>query len=74
MARKRYSGEDILRLVREIEVHLSGGMDVISACRATCRSDKTYYEWRKRYGGMGPAKLAEFKALEREPVPSQDFG
>ena len=29
MARKRYSEEDILRLLREIEVHLTGGMDVI---------------------------------------------
>ena len=29
-------------------------------------SDKTYYGWRKRYGGMGRAKLTEFKALEKE--------
>ena len=33
MARKRYSEEDILRFLREIEVHRHGGMDVISACR-----------------------------------------
>ena len=30
MARKRYNEEDILRLLREIEVHLHGGMDVPS--------------------------------------------
>jgi hypothetical protein len=30
MARKRCNGEDILRLLREIEVHLHGGMDVVS--------------------------------------------
>ena len=29
-------------------------------------SDKTYYGWRKRDGGMGRAKLTEFKALEKE--------
>ena len=29
MARKRYNEEDILRLLREIEVHLHGGMDVV---------------------------------------------
>ena len=34
MVRKSYSEENILRLLREIKVHLSGGMDVISACRA----------------------------------------
>lgn len=37
MVRKSYSEEDILRLLREIEVHLSGGMDVITACW-TCRA------------------------------------
>ena len=66
MAQKRYNEEDILRLLREIKVHLHGGMDVASACRAACISDKTYYGWRKRYGGIGRAKLTEFKALEKE--------
>lgn len=66
MARKRYNEEDILRLLREIEVHLHGGMDVVSACRTVGISDKTYYGWRKRYGGMGRAKLSEFKALAKE--------
>ena len=47
MARKRYSEEDILRLLREIELHLHGGMDVLSACRTSGISDKTYYGWRK---------------------------
>ena len=69
MARKRYNDEDILRLLREIEVHLHGGMDVVSACRTAGISDKTYYGWRKRYGGMGRAKLSEFKALEKENQP-----
>ena len=33
MARKRHSDEDILKLLREIEVHVHSGMDVVSACR-----------------------------------------
>lgn len=33
MARKRYSEEDILKLLREIEVHILGGTDGVSACR-----------------------------------------
>ena len=41
MARKRYSEEDILRLLREIEVHLNGGLDVVSSCSAAGISDKT---------------------------------
>ena len=66
MARKRYNEEDILRLLLEIEVYLRGGMDVVSACRNSGISDKTYYGWRKRYGGVGRTKLSEFKALEKE--------
>ena len=55
MARKRYNEEDISRLLHEIEVHPHGGMDVVSACRTVGISYKTYYGWRKRYGGMGRA-------------------
>ena len=56
MARKRYSDEDVLKLLLEIEVHLYDGMDVISACRKAGISDKTYYGWRKKFGGMGRPK------------------
>ena len=66
MARKRYNEEDIMRLLREIKVHLHGGIDVLSACRTAGISDKISHGWRKRYGGMGRAKLSEFKALEKE--------
>ena len=66
MARKRYSDEDILRMLREIEVNIHGGMDVVSACRHAGVSDKTYYGWRKRFGGMGRSELAKFKALKKE--------
>ena len=43
MARKRYSDEDVLKLLREIDVHLHGGLDVVSACREAGVSDKRYY-------------------------------
>ena len=66
MARKRHSDEDILKLLREIEVHLASGSDVATACRSVGISDATYYNWRKRFGGMGKSQLWEFKALEKE--------
>ena len=66
MARKRYSDEDCLRVLREIEVHLAGGMDVPTACRTARISDATYYTWRKKFGGMARSDLAEKKALEKE--------
>ena len=43
MARKRYSDEGVLRLLREIELHLASGKDVVTACRTAGVSDATYY-------------------------------
>ena len=53
MARKRYSDEDALKVLREIDIHLHDGLDVLSACRKAEISDKTYYYWRKKFGGLG---------------------
>ena len=68
MARKRHSDEDILKLLREIELALASGKDVATACRAAGISDATYYTWRKRFGGMAKSQLSEMKALEKEKV------
>ena len=51
MARKRHKEEDILRILREIEINLNSGADVASACRHAGISDKTYYVWRKKLNG-----------------------
>ena len=66
MARKRHSDEDILKLLREIEVRLASGSDVATACRAAGISDATYYTWRKKFGGMARSQLSEMKALEKD--------
>jgi len=66
MARKRHSDEDILKLLREIELKLTAGNDVASACRSVGISDATYYNWRRRFGGMGRSQLSEMRNLEKE--------
>lgn len=66
MARKRYSDEDILKLLREIELKLANGDDVRRACRSVGVSDATYYNWRRRFGGMGRSQLSELRGLEKE--------
>ena len=66
MARKRYSDEEALKLLREIDVHLHDGLDVVSACRKSGISDKTYYYWRKKFGGMHcPSGDLQSKSAER---------
>jgi len=66
MTRKRFSEEDILGMLRQIELDLAGGSAVELAIRTAGISDATYYKWRKLYGGMGKSKLHEFKSLEKE--------
>ena len=66
MARKRYSDEDVLNLLRQIDVELSSGSDVASACRKVGISDATYYTWRRKYGGMAKSQLQDMKSLEKE--------
>ena len=42
MASKRYSDEDALKILREIDVHLHDGLDAVSSCRKAGISDKTF--------------------------------
>ena len=69
MARKRFSQEDILNLLRKIELSLASGSDVATVCRSAGVSDATYYAWRKKYGGMGKSQLREMKELENGGRP-----
>ena len=66
MAGKRYSGEAALKILCDIDVHLYDGLDVVSSCRKAGISDKTYYYWRKKFGGMGRSQLSEMRALRKE--------
>ena len=66
MARKRFSDEDILNLLRQIELNLASGRYVQMVCRSAGVSHATYYNWRKRYGGMNKSQLQELKGLEKE--------
>ena len=65
MARKRYSDEDVLNLLRQIELSLASGSSIETACRSAGISDATYYNWRKRYGGMGKSQLQELNRARR---------
>ena len=66
MAQKRFSDEDALKMLRAIKVHLADGLGVLESCRKVGVSDKTYYYWRKKFGGMGRSDLSDIKALKKE--------
>ena len=66
MARKRFSPEQIIGMLREAEVRLSQGEKVKGICRGLGITEQTYYRWRKEYGGMKVSQARRLKELERE--------
>ena len=66
MARKRFSAEEIIKKLREAEVHLSQGNTIPEACRKIGVTNQTYYRWRKEYGGVRTDQAKRLKELERE--------
>jgi putative transposase len=63
---KRYKAEEIVMKLREIELFINKGMDVVQACRQAGISDQSYYRWRKEYGGMKIDQAKKYKELEQE--------
>ena len=63
---KRYKAEEIVMKLREIELSINQGLDVVQACRRAGISDQSYYRWRKEYGGMKIDQAKKYKELEQE--------
>jgi len=66
MARRRYSTEQIIGMLREAEVKLSQGEAVGVICRGLGISEQSYYRWRRDYGGLKLDQAKKLKDLERE--------
>lgn len=60
---KRRSPEEIVMLLREAE---SSTEAVAEFCRRKGISDKTYFRWRKHYGGLQVDEAKRLKTLETE--------
>ncbi len=66
MARKRFTAEQIIGLLREADVKLSQGRNIGQVSRDLGITEQTYYRWRKEYGGMKTVQVKRLKELERE--------
>ena len=62
----RLTPEQVVAKLREIEVKLSQGKDVLVACREAGVTDKSYYRWRREYGGLKVDQARRLKQLEKE--------
>jgi transposase-like protein len=66
MPKKRFSAEQIVILLRQIEVLISQGKSPPIACRDAGISQQSYYRWRKEYGGLELDQARRLKDLEKE--------
>ena len=66
MARKRFTPEQIIGMLREAEVRLSQGEQVEGICRGRGIVEQTSYCWRRQYGGMKGTQARRLKERERE--------
>jgi len=59
---KRYKAEQIVTLLRQIEVGIANGKLTPQACKEAEITVQTFYRWRKEYGGL--------KHLRQASLPS----
>jgi transposase-like protein len=66
MSTKRYKPEQIVNLLRQIEVAIANGKTTPQACRDAEIAVQTYYRWRKEFGGLKLDQAKRLKELEKE--------
>jgi len=62
MRKSRYSEEQIIRVLRQVET----GQKVKDVIREHGISEQTYYRWKSKYGGMSVSDAKRLKRLQAE--------
>ncbi|MCG3197578.1 MAG: hypothetical protein GHCLOJNM_02065 [bacterium] len=62
MKKSRYSEEQIVRVLQEVE----SGRSVAGVAREKGVTEATIYRWRQRYGGLSRSELSRLRELEQE--------
>jgi putative transposase len=67
MARgKKHTAEQIVKLLRQVEVGVANGKTLPQACKEVEIVEQTYYRWRKEFGGLQVDQARRLKDLEHE--------
>src|ERR1035437_857982 len=74
MSIKRYKAEQIVTLLRQIEVGIANGKTTPQACKEVEITMQTYYRWRKEYGGRKLDQAKRLNELERGERETQATG
>jgi putative transposase len=64
--RKKHTAEQVVNLLRQIEVAVANGKTTSLACKEAEIAEQTYYRWRKEYGGLQVDQARRLKELESE--------
>lgn len=62
MKRSRFSETQIVGILKEADA----GMPVKEICRKYGIADQTYYNWKKKYGGLEVSDVRRMRELESE--------
>ena len=62
MKGKRYTTEDKIRILREVD----GGRSVPEVCREKNIAEQTFYRWKRVFGMMEVSEARRLKELEKE--------
>jgi putative transposase len=60
--RSKFTEQQIAFALKQAEL----GTPVEEVCRKLGISDATFYNWKKKYGGLGPSELRRLRQLEEE--------
>jgi putative transposase len=66
MADKHYKPEEIVAKLRQVEVLVSQGQNIVDAIRQIGVSELTYYRWRREFGGLNAEHVRRLKDLESQ--------
>ena len=62
MRRSKFTEAQIAFVLKQVE----DGASVAEVCRKAGIADATFYNWRKKYGGLMPSEMKRLKLLEEE--------
>lgn len=63
MKRKRFSEEQIIRILKQAE---RGDKSIGEVCREHGVAENSFYRWRKKYGGLSVPEMRRLRELEKE--------
>ena len=66
MSIRKYKAEQIVTVLRQIEVQMANGKTAPQACKEAGLHAQTDYRWRKEYGGLKLDQAKRLQELQKE--------